>query len=416
MLIFASLVGLVVLALCGFIAWKVGSGGLGGNHSEETERLAGEKLELERLTTQLKVNLEQKSEEVGHLKAQLETEKADNQERQGKAKQLFAQFTEARAELEHLKKDREQLQKTLAKFEESGERREREFEDRLAKLEAAKVSLDLERQRVLREDEEAQRTAEEERDRVWAEHEIGVISRLTELCKQPQYAFSCFTNTSLPEGFDGSLKPDFMIEFLGQYVIFDAKKSKSESLQTYITNTVKSTVTKVKKNEKIASVIYLVVPTEAIGELKTHYHVQDGYTLYIVSPEALAPILASLKRITAYEFAEQMDPQQRENIVQMVAELDFHINLRNATDLVLTKMGTELLERAQRADPSLAEEVAQKKLPMNAKAAVAAADIKKIVAKITAQNEELQALVSPRAAVRKKDVEQAEALLTETLF
>jgi hypothetical protein len=304
----------------------------------------------------------------------------------------------------------------MAKLEANEKRKEKEIESRMQQLTIAHQSFEDEKMRVRREDEERQKAQEEERDRLWATHEMNVIASLTELCKQPAFSFTSYTNTNLPEGFDGSLKPDFMIEFLGQYVIFDAKISKAKNLQTYISTQVKTTVEKVKDNEKIYKSIFLVVPSSAIGELKTHCHIVDGFSIYIISPEAIQPILASLKRISLYEFAEQMDPQQRENVIQMIAELDFHINLRNAADIILSKMGSDLLEKTQRLDASIAEEVAIKKIPMNAKAALAATEIKKIVANLTIQNDEIRKLVSPKASVHKKHIQEAGAMMSDSLF
>ncbi len=359
----------------------------------------GASLELERENAKLHAAVEQAQKEAGALKSQLEAERAEKQEQQGKSKQLFAEHAKLSAKIDALQTERDELKKKESKHEAAAERHEKELAERLGKLEAAKLSLDQERQRVIREDEEKLALAEAERDRVWAEHEKSVIAAMQTLCKQPAYAFTCYTNTELPDGFDGSLKPDVMIEFLDQYVIFDAKKSKSESLSTYINNTVKATVTKVKKNPKIASMIFLVVPSEAISELKAHHAVHDGYTFYVISPEALAPILASLKRITAYEFAEQMDPQQRENIVQLIAELDFHVNFRNAVDLVVSKMGAELSKKAERLDPAMAAEIAQRKQPMNAKVSLAASELKRLVASTAAQDAMIDELAAPRALV-----------------
>lgn len=355
------------------------------------------------------------SDTVLKLRGELTKLQSEKDELSGKGKQLYDSFKNLEVELKITRQDRDLLQKQVQKSDAERDRREKESDEKLSKLDAAKESLERERQRVVREDEEKRMKQEEERDRIWADHEKNVIASLTELCKEPQYAFTCYTNTNLPQEFDGSLKPDFMIEFLDQYVIFDAKKSKSESLQTYINNTVKKTVSKVKNNDHIAPFIYLVVPTEAIGELRTYHYVLDGFTLYVVSPEALAPILAALKKITTYEFAEQMDPQQRENIVQLIAELDFHINLRNAADILLTKMGTDILEKTQKTDPLLAEEVALKKQPMNAKAMLAGSDIKKLIANLTAQNLEVQKLVSPKTPVKEKVLRAAQSLLGDTL-
>ncbi len=389
-----------------------------GGVDAEKEQLRGERDQLMTDAATLKATLERRSEEVGELKRTLESERTEKNELAGKGKQLHATFTKLEAKYEALEQERDALKKQQTRFEAEAGRREKEADDKLGKLEAAKLSLDQERDRVVAAEREMQARLEEQRDRIWADHEKSVIARMTDLCKLPQYAFTSFSNTDLPDGFDGSLKPDFMIEFLDQYVIFDAKKSKSESLQTYIANTVKTTVTKVKKNPKIASMIFLVVPSEAISELKVHHHVHDGYTLYIISPEALAPILASLKRITAYEFAEGMDPQQRENIVQLVAELDFHINLRNAADLLLTKMGVSLLARAQKTDPQFAEDVALKKAPMNANArtALSSSEFKRVVSSLVAQVQETEHLEAPQVSVKKKDLETAKTLISDTLL
>lgn len=398
----------LILATCGYIAWKLSV------TKEETSQDDSHKLMQE--NSQLKAELTQRIEEIGRITVKLDSERSEKDKWAGTNKQMFLEATKLEAKIEGLSMERDGLKKRVVKFETDLEQREREFNDRLGRLEAAKVSLDQERQRVIREDEARTQQESEERDRLWNDHENTVVAQLTDLCKLPQFAFTSYSNTNLPEGFDGSLKPDFMIDFLGQYVIFDAKVSKSKSLQTYVNDQVKKTVEKVKDNDRIYKTIFLVVPTSGIHELKNHHYIVDGFSIYIISPEALPPILASLKRISRYEFAEQMDPQQRENIIQTIAELDFHINLRNAADIILSKMGTELLAKTQKIDPAIAEEVALKKQPMNAKAGLAATEIKKIVSNLTAQNAEMQRLVSPEAPVRKKELQNAESLLSESLF
>lgn len=353
--------------------------------------------------------------ELAKMEEKFLAEKTEKDKLVGHNKQLFAENAKLQAKLESLSKEMDAQKKLIARFEAEEKNREKEFETNLSKLETAKMSLDEERQRVIRTEEEEHKRKEEERDRLWAEHEQNVIMCLTDLCKLPQFNFPTFTNTNLPDGFDGSLKPDFMIEFLDQYVIFDAKVSKAENLQTYINNTVKTTVQKVKKNKKIATTIFLVVPTQAIGELKTFHYPLEGYHLYVVSPEALPPILSSFKKITTYELAEQLDPQQRENIIQLIAELDFHINLRNAADLMLSKMGTSLLDKAQILEGDMAGEITLRKQPMNAKAALSASEIKKLVTSVVSQKTEADALIDPKTAIPKKDLQSAQSLMMESL-
>lgn len=364
----------------------------------------------------LKAELDRKIENITELTSELKKTQSEKDEMSGKNKTLFAELTNIKSDLKVLSQERDRLQGDLQEFKANERRREKEFNERLEKLNSSKEKLDEERERVTKEDEERRQQELEARDRLWADHENAVIAQLTDLCKEPAFSFTSYTNTSLPDGFDGSLKPDFMIDFLGQYVIFDAKVSKAKSLRTYIDDQVKKTVEKAKKDERIYKWIFLVVPASALNELTKHHYLIDGYQLFVVSPEAIPSILASFKRITMYEFAEQMDPQQRENIIQVIAELDFHINLRNAADIILSKMGTEILERTQKIDPSIAEEVALKKAPMNAKATSLATDIKKIVSKLTNQNIEIDKIVSPKISIRKKALEDAEGILNQTVL
>ncbi len=364
----------------------------------------------------LKAHLDERTREIGKLSEQNEMERMERNQQEGKGKALFAQNKQIEAALENTAKENQELRSRLTRFEAERERKEKEHADSITKIAHAEQSFRREQERVIQEDMEYRKQLEEARDRMWADHENTVIAALTDLCKQPQFAFTAYNNTNLPAGFDGSLKPDFMIEFLGQYVIFDAKVSKAKSLQTYINNQVKDTVQKVKDNEQIYKSIFLIVPTSAISELKNHHYIVEGYSVFVISPEAVVPILASLKRIALYEFAEQMDPQQRENVVQLIAELDFHINLRNAADIIMSKMGTELLQKTQRVDPALAEEVALKKQPMNAKASLAAADIKRMVSKLSNQEEEIEQLVSPQVAVQPRDIDQMKSALIDTVM
>lgn len=354
------------------------------------------------------------SADVAVLRKELEKEKSEKSELAGKGKELYDRFKNVEADLKATIKERDQLQKIITKFETSAEQREKEHRDMVQKLENAERALEKERARVIREEEADRARAEAERDRLWNDHENTVISLLTDLCKLPHLQFTTFSNNNLPDGFDGKLKPDFMIEFLDQYVIFDAKVSKAQSLQTYIDDQVKRTAAKIKKNDAIYPHVFLVVPTEAIGELKKHVYPQDNYYFYVVSPEALAPILASLKRISTYELAETLDPQKRENIINMLTDMATHISYRNAHELILTKMGAETLEKVARTDPELAAEVDLKRSEKK-NGSIAPSDIKRIASSLTEQNAEIHSLASPKASVSKQMMDAAEKAMSQKL-
>lgn len=352
---------------------------------------------------------------IGKLEKDLESAKEKLLKNEGAGKQMFIELQQVKAKLEAVERERDAHKSAMTKIEAKREQQEKEHMRALEKIEAAERALKEERARVIREDEERLQVQEEERDRLWNDHENDVIAVLNDLCKQPHLQFSTYSNNNLPEDFDGSLKPDFLIDFLGQYVVFDAKVSKAENLQIYIDDQVKKTADKMKKNAKIYPHVFLVVPTEAISELKKLVYSKDQYTFYIVSREALSPILASLKRISTYELAETLDPQKRENIINMLADLATHISYRNAHELLLTKMGTETLERVARTDPELAVEVEQKRLEKKF-AAPSQSDIKRIATSLTEQNAEISSLASPKASVSKKMIDAAQNAFAQKLL
>jgi hypothetical protein len=341
-------------------------------------------------------------ERIGELAERLRKAESERDELAGKGKVLHAAMTKLEAE-------NKMLNKEVAEYEATEKKREEQLRVHLQQLESTKQALADERVRVQRADEERLRETEEERDRVWNDHEMSVIALLKDLCKKPEYHFACYDNTDLPAGFDGSLKPDFLIEFLGQYVIFDAKASKAKSLQTYITDTVKKTVEKVKENEKIAKFLYLVVPTQAIGELKGKYrHAVGDCTVYVVSPESLAPILAALKRITTYEVAEKLDPMQRENIINLIAHFDWHISMRNGFDILMAKQGADIVGTMHRLVPDLIEEILDRKEKLGI-SLPSKTEVKRLLDPMN-RLQDIAEMEQPRPKVVKKAIEAAKAL------
>lgn len=354
------------------------------------------------------------SKDVTRLEKDLEAERAERNKLTGMNRQLFAEHERLKADHSAIGKERDTLKTMVAKSEAKKEQQEVEYRSMIGKLEAAQEALKNERQRVIHEEEEKRKQAEAERDRIWAEHENSVIAQLLDLCKQPHFQFTCFTNKTLPEEFDGSLKPDFLIEFLDQYVIFDAKVSKAQNLQIYIDETVKKTAEKVRKSKNIYPHIFLVVPTEAIPELKRVVYPKDELMFYVISREALAPILASLKRISTYELAEQLDPQKRESIINAIAELVTHISYRNAHELILTRMGADTVERIAHLDPEIAVEVEQKQAEKKI-SQLSLSEIKRLTSSLTEQQQESQRLAAPKAAVKKPFIEMAKDVISQKL-
>jgi len=353
----------------------------------------------------LKAELDRRMEEIGELKKAIQQMQSEKDEMSGKGKQLYDNYKNLEADLKALTKERDGLEKQLAKYEAHEEQLEQKQEDKMAKLESAEKALLDEKARIRSEDEERLEEEEAERDRMWAEHEISVVSYLTDLCKKPQYAFTSYDNTTLPEeeGFKGHFKPDFVISFLEQFVIFDAKVSKSENISKYIQDNVKLTAKKVKGKDNIYPTVFFVIPAEAMKELKQTAYYEDGFTFYAVSPESLAPILAIFKKLETYEFAQEMDPQERENIIELLAQLDFHISTRNAVDFHLMQHGLATMSKANDLDPELNKEVAIKKAKIR-HLNLTGSEHKQLTDNPELVKERLLELTEPKAKLKKDEL------------
>ncbi len=385
MTILTILSGIILIGI-GFIAWKMYATAKDGD-------------------PYLKAELEKKNQEIGEINNRFSEMKSEKDKLSGQGKELYDRYKSLESEYKSTTKERDGLANRIAKYEAEEDRRQKKHEDMIAQQEAARKTLEDEKLRIRREDEEYKTRELAERDRMWNDHEQSVIALLGELCKKPQFGFDTYDNANLPEGFHGNLKPDFMIGFLNQYIIFDAKVSRSQDLQNYLKDAVKKTAKKVKGNEDIYSTIFLVVPTDAVLELKQTAFYEEGFTFYIVSPESLEPILASLKKIEQYEFAQEMDPQERENIVDMLAHFDFHISTRNAVDYHLLQHGVETLSKLRGKDSKLLQEMIIKRQKMR-NLNFNTADVKQLAADPEAVHQKLMALTEPQAKLSKEDVKK----------
>ena len=235
-----------------------------------------------------------------------------------------------------------------------------ELKERIRELEKTRRLLEAEQQRIGAEELERRRQEEENRDRMWNVHEREVISRMAGICRKQEISLPCYDNTSLPEDLDPALKPDFLIRLLGQYVIFDAKVSRSQNLQAYLSAQVKKTAEKLntsKDSHLIYRQVFFVVPATEIPSLKQTSWFEQGYTFFVISFDAFEPVVTSMKRLEDYEFTDRFDPQERETIVTLIASFEQHIRQQNAGNIISTLRGLSVLAGSAGLPGDMAEEV-----------------------------------------------------------
>jgi cob(I)alamin adenosyltransferase len=345
-------------------------------------------------------------EDLGILK---KVEK-ERDEFSGKNKQLWAENESAKNDLKSVREKLFDTEKVISKFQAEEKNKERIFNERLENLENVRKNLDDERARIRREDEEEQKKVLEQKTKIWNEHENLVISRLKEVCQKPEVGFNFFENTNLPPEFDGNFKPDFLVEFLGQYIYFDAKFSDQKDPNGYFSLDRLSKISKKCKVNKVYSTIFFVVPENRVSEIRKFTLRDNEFSFFIISASAIEPILTNFKKITEYENLEKFDPEDREKIVNLLANYDKHISFQNAFNILSAEKMITLMEGKENLPEEFREEIALRKQKL-AELKFTPSEIKKLSGSLENQKTEISKIKTPKISLEKKDVQSAQNLI-----
>ena len=282
----------------------------------------------------------------------------EKKELEGKFSEVMRQNDKLSSELNSKDRLLDGTNKRVYSLENQLKEKQKEVSDQISLLSQSKQKFQEEQERVEKEEKEKRIEAEKDRDRIWSQHEERSLIFMKEVCEKKDIALPCYSNTDTPPDFPATLKPDFMIKLLDQYVIFDAKLSKSSNINKYIKDQVKKSSSKYKQNnELIFPSVFFVIPSMSIGEIKETYFYHENFHFYVIPVEAFEPILRSLKKLEDYSFAESLDPENREKIVQAIAHLFRHIKEQNAVNLLGTDRGLEALKKLKELPADLFKEV-----------------------------------------------------------
>jgi len=386
---------------------------LKGQPEERLKNLEKDKDALAQEKARIDAELQSKVKETGSLSEQLQKETSSKDELAGQVKQLDKENFELKNNIRRLEQDRDELQKKVTGYEREEKQNKDKLSSEIKGLDNAKQSFEDEKQRIRGEDEERLKKITEERNRMWSEHQITVVAKLKEICQRPEIGFNFYDDKSLPKSFDGSLKPDFLVEiFAEQYLIFDAKSSENK-ISTYFTAQVPSTVQKIKKSASKDSVyptIFFVVPNDLMQTARKNFAFQDGYSFFMISPESLAPILWCYKRITQYEFAEQLDPQDRENIVNVLSGYESFIRNQNAMNLLVVRKAVEVIKSKETLSDEIMSQI-DLKLKNIKPFTLKVSDMKKLTQSTEELEKQIQDLTAPKADIERKDLEEVKKAL-----
>ena len=156
-------------------------------------------------------------------------------------------------------------------------------------------------------------------------------------------------------------EPDNCIKICDEYIILDAKSPGGGDASNFF-NYLKTQADAAKKyatQENVKPDIFFVVPANTAEHIKqTAFHLGD-YNVYVIFTDSLEPIILSLKKIESYEFAEQLSPEERENICRIMGKFAHLTKRRIQIDNFFARQFMEIVYKCESSLPEdILEEIA----------------------------------------------------------
>lgn len=288
-----------------------------------------------------------------------------------KVKQLYAGEQEARKQKEQAiselqfdkerindrytnsTRDLQEVKAQLAALHKNEDFRKTEHAASLTSLKTIQQGIEEERRK---EQEKLQQKEKDRQERIkatWTDHEVQVKQSVKAICSKHTIEYV----ESVP--FKGT--PDNTIRVAGEYIVFDAKSPAGEDLSNFplYIKTQAESAKKYASQEEVRREIFFVIPSNTLEGLKHFVYPMADFTVYLISLDALEPVMLSLKRIEEYEFAEELTPEERSNICRILGKFAHLTKRRIQIDSFFAKQAIEL---AYAAESSLPAEILEEML------------------------------------------------------
>ncbi|HEX3934151.1 MAG TPA: hypothetical protein VHW43_05695 [Puia sp.] len=285
---------------------------------------------------------------------------------------------------EQLITERNRLAEANAQWRSDDEKRRHEHNEQMATLKQYQDNIFAERNKEINARHQTELDRLEQLKFTWHHHQEHVKQSLKTLCSRHTIDYL----DKVP--FKG--EPDNTVSIGEEFIVFDAKSPRGEDLGNF-SHYLREQSEKVKKyagEERVKNWIFFVVPMNTLEVVKTFVYQLADYHVFVVTIDALEPILLSLKKIEEYEFAEQLSPEERENICRVLGKFA-HLSKRRVQ--IDTYFISQFMELAYKCENDLPPDMLEKaieferaeklSLPQTRRGkAISTADLEKSMSKV----------------------------------
>lgn len=255
--------------------------------------------------------------------------------------ELEVENSALKSKLQEVLNERETLQNLNTKLLKDEEFRRNEHSNAVSALTEIRNQIIIDRNQEVqdRNDREIQKL--KALKETWSRHQGAAKQIIKAICQKHivQYV------DKVP--FKGD--PDNTLLICDEFIVFDAKSPGGDDLSNF-PSYLKDQAEKAKKyarQENVKTDVFFVVPTNVLERLEVFSYKHDSHNVFIISVDALEPIILSLKKLENYEFAEQLSPEDRENICRVLGQFAHLSKRRIQVDGYFARQFIELAYRCE---------------------------------------------------------------------
>ena len=247
------------------------------------------------------------------------------------------------------------------------ERNRAELSDVRGKLEAetahaSTLNVELEKNKIeLTKANESvaavQKKEEEENTNLlssWKNHKTEVAEKLRELARK--YDIIQIERTDYPLAGD----PENIFLFSKQYSLFDTMSPESLEALPAFSKAVREHADEMKKyfkSEEVRRDAYIVVPLSAVSSVDGLVYEYPEYTIHVITPDSLLPIVQMHKSLEAYDFANEMAKEGRDKLCDLVAKLSYASKKKMQVDAYFSREVVGVLKEINTLPPAFTKDI-----------------------------------------------------------
>jgi len=268
--------------------------------------------------------------------------------------ELKTKNTELETSLRSISDERNDLKNINTKLSNEEEKRVLDSKKEIEALITLKQSTEQEKQannnlRVREKEEEFEKMKSQ-----WVEHEKDVENYLKEICRN--YVIKYVGQEEFPHPRN---KPDNSIEIMDQLIVFDAKSPSNNNLENF-PKYIKSQTENLKKyakHDNVKNDLFLVIPSNTLNVIDQFSYKIGEYNVFVVTKDALEPIILSLKKIEEYEFVDKLSPEERDNVCSVIGKFANTTKRRIQIDHFFQREFLSTLDKAKKLPREILESV-----------------------------------------------------------